>query len=71
MVSATYQGPFGDIYCYSAHGTGTAAAQLTEFNRLTNNGKDRGLFYGRGYIKTIDTTKQNDKIYYLCFCRFK
>lgn len=64
MVSATYQGPFSDIYCYSAHGTGPSAAQLTEFNRLTNNGKDRGLFYGSGYIKTIDTTKQNDKIYY-------
>ena len=64
MVSATYQSPFGDIYCYSAHGTGATAAQLTEFNRLTNNGKDRGLFYGSGYIKTIDTTKQSDKIYY-------
>ena len=47
MVSATYQGPFGDIYCYSAHGTGAAAAQLTEFNRLTNNGKDQGLYYSK------------------------
>lgn len=47
MVSATYQGPFGDIYCYSAHGTGPAAAQLTEFNRLTNNGKDQGLYYSK------------------------
>lgn len=48
LVSATYQGPFGDIYCYSAHGTGPAAAQLTEFNRLTNNGKDDGLYYSQG-----------------------
>lgn len=48
MVSATYQGPFGDIYCYSARGTGPAAAQLTEFNRLTNNGKDDGLYYSQG-----------------------
>ena len=47
LVSATYQGPFGDIYCYSAHGTGPAAAQLTEFNRLTNNGKDQGLYYSK------------------------
>lgn len=47
MVSATYQGPFGDIYCYSARGTGAAAAQLTEFNRLTNNGKDQGLYYSK------------------------
>ena len=47
MVSATYQGPFGDIYCYSAHGTGAVAAQLTEFNRLTNNGKDQGLYYSK------------------------
>ena len=59
-----YTGPFGDVYCYSAHGLGAAAAQLTEFNRLTNNGKDRGLFYGSGYIKTTDTTKQSDKTYY-------
>lgn len=48
LVSATYQGPFGDIYCYSAHGTGPAAAQLTEFNKLTNNGKDDGLYYSQG-----------------------
>lgn len=47
LVSATYQGPFGDIYCYSARGTGAAAAQLTEFNRLTNNGKDQGLYYSQ------------------------
>lgn len=47
MVSPTYEGPFGDIYCYSAHGTGAAAAQLTEFNRLTHNGKDRGLYYAK------------------------
>nr|DAO02891.1 MAG TPA: endosialidase chaperone [Caudoviricetes sp.] len=47
MVSPTYQGPFGDIYCYSAHGTGAAAAQLTEFNRLTHNGKDQGLYYAK------------------------
>lgn len=47
MVSPTYKGPFGDIYCYSAHGTGAAAAQLTEFNRLTHNGKDQGLYYAK------------------------
>lgn len=47
MVSPTYEGPFGDIYCYSAHGTGAAAAQLTEFNRLTHNGKDQGLYYAK------------------------
>lgn len=47
MVSATYHGPFGDIYCYSARGIGAAAAQLTEFNRLTNNGKDQGLYYSK------------------------
>ncbi len=47
LVSATYQGPFGNIYCYSARGTGPAAAQLTEFNRLTNNGKDNGLYYSQ------------------------
>ena len=64
MVSPTYEGSFGDIYCYSAHGIGAAAAQLTEFNRLTHNGKDRGLFYGSGYIKTLDTEKQSGKTYY-------
>ena len=47
MVSPTYKGPFGDIYCYSARGTGAAAAQLTEFNRLTHNGKDQGLYYAK------------------------
>ena len=51
MVSPTYKGPFGDIYCYSAHGTGAAAAQLTEFNRLTHNGKDRGLYYAKDDTK--------------------
>ena len=64
MVSPTYVGPFSDIYCYSAHGEGAAAAQLTEFNRLTNNGEDRGLFYGSGYIKTLDEEKQSGKTYY-------
>lgn len=58
-----YIGPFGDVYCYSAHGTGAAAAQLTEFNRLTRNGEDQGLFYGT-YQKTSDSSPQQGKIYY-------
>lgn len=76
MVSPTYKGPFGDIYCYSAHGTGAAAAQLTEFNRLTNNGEDKGLYYSKDgkdklyinadYINTgtLRVGEQNKEIFY-------
>ena len=65
MVSPTYEGPFGDIYCYSAHGTGAAAAQLTEFNRLTQNGEDQGLFYGKRYKVTTDSKYDITKTYFL------
>lgn len=65
MVSPTYKGPFGDIYCYSAHGTGAAAAQLTEFNRLTQNGEDQGLFYGKRYKVTTDSKYDVTKTYFL------
>ena len=65
MVSPTYVGPFGDIYCYSAHGTGAAAAQLTEFNRLTQNGEDQGLFYGKRYKVTTDSKYDVTKKYFL------
>lgn len=65
MVSPTYKGPFGDIYCYSAHGAGAAAAQLTEFYRLTQNGKDQGLFYGKRYKVTTDSKYDVAKTYFL------
>ena len=68
QISDTYIGNFSSVYCYSTDGrdniNAAAAAQLTEFNRLTNNGQDQGFYYGERYKITDDKVPISSKIYY-------
>lgn len=47
------------------HGSSQTADQVEEFNRLTRNGKDKGLYYGKGYRVTEDIKPLDRKIYYI------
>ena len=47
------------------HGSSQTADQVEEFNRLTRNGKDKGLYYGKGFRVTEDIKPLDGKIYYI------
>lgn len=46
-------------------GSSQTANLVEEFNRLTKNGKDRGLYYGSGFKVTEDIKPQKEKTYYI------
>lgn len=54
-----------EYYWYSIKGSRQSAQQRDTFNRLTKNGTERGLYYGKGYVETADKEPDKNKTYYL------
>ena len=54
-----------EYYWYSIKGSRQSAQQRDTFNRLTKNGIERGLYYGEGYVETVDKKPDKNKTYYL------
>ena len=54
-----------EYFWFMVLGSEQSAAQLEEFNKLTKNGIDRGLYYGEGHVPTEDKIANEDKTYYI------